>query len=165
MQLEHVEFLNPKLSRLGANGEALRGNRIRILIPGSEKIGLDFRAIIYNHMVVDELSNVFAALSDPTRRRILDRLTHGPAIVNDLVQRFEISQQGISKHVAYLERAHLIVKVKRGREHVCTLKVDAVREVAEWAEGYRRFWEARLDKFGEALARKRTGKQTKETRT
>jgi DNA-binding transcriptional ArsR family regulator len=113
---------------------------------------------------VDNLSTAFAALSDPTRRQILDHLTHGPAIVNDLVGKFEISQQGISKHVAYLERSRLIVKVKRGREQVCTLKVDAVREVAAWAEGYRCFWEARLDKFGEALARKKTGKKTKETK-
>jgi len=127
-----------------------------------ERKELDFPKLIYNYMVVDNLSTAFAALSDPTRRRILDHLTRGPAIVNDLVRRFEISQQGISKHVAYLERARLIVKVKRGREHVCTLKADAVREVAEWAEGYRRFWEARLDKFGEALARKKTGQQTKQ---
>jgi DNA-binding transcriptional ArsR family regulator len=115
-------------------------------------------------MVVDNLSAAFAALSDPTRRRILDHLTHGPAIVNDLVSKFEISQQGISKHVAYLERSRLIVKVRRGREQVCSLKVDALKDVAEWADGYRRFWEARLDKFGQALARKKTGQQTKETK-
>jgi DNA-binding transcriptional ArsR family regulator len=103
---------------------------------------------------VDNLSTVFAALSDPTRRKILDRLSRGPAIVTELVKPFDISQQGISKHLAYLERAQLIERSKRGREHVCTLKVDAIRAVAEWAEGYRRFWEARLEKFSEALERK-----------
>jgi DNA-binding transcriptional ArsR family regulator len=99
-------------------------------------------------MVVDNLSSAFAALSDPTRRMILDRLTRGPATVNELARPFEISQQAISKHLAHLERARFIEKTREGREHYCSLKTDAIREVANWAMGYRRFWEqshARLD--------------------
>jgi DNA-binding transcriptional ArsR family regulator len=105
-------------------------------------------------MVVDTLSTAFAALADPTRRKILDRLRRGPASVSDLVRPFRISQQGISKHVAYLERARLIVKVRQGRQHLCSLRSDPIKEVSQWADGYRRFWEARLDKFEEALKQK-----------
>jgi DNA-binding transcriptional ArsR family regulator len=90
---------------------------------------------------VDSLSSAFAALSDPTRRRILDRLTRGPATINELAKPFEISQQAISKHLAYLERARLIEKQPRGRERFCTLRPSAIRKVADWADGYRRFWE------------------------
>jgi DNA-binding transcriptional ArsR family regulator len=97
---------------------------------------------------VDRLSSAFAALSDPTRRVILNRLTRGPATVNELAKPFTITQQAISKHLAYLERARFIQKRREGREHYCSLKTDAIREVATWAMSYRRFWEqshARLD--------------------
>jgi len=99
-------------------------------------------------MIVDNLSSAFAALSDPTRRMILDRLTRGPATVNELARPFAITQQAISKHLAYLERARLIHKKREGREHYCSLKAGAIREVANWTISYRRFWEqshVRLD--------------------
>jgi DNA-binding transcriptional ArsR family regulator len=89
---------------------------------------------------VDRLSATFAALSDPTRRRIVVRLTRGPASVNELAEPFAISQQAISKHLAYLERARLIQKRRQGRQHFCALIPGTIREVAIWAEGYRRFW-------------------------
>lgn len=90
----------------------------------------------------------FAALSDPTRRAILNRLRRGPATVNELAKPFEFSQQAVSKHLAYLERARLIVKHRRGRRHYCVLKPNALRGIADWTAGYRQFWEeslARLD--------------------
>lgn len=90
---------------------------------------------------MDTLSTVFAALSDPTRRQIVDQLTRGRATVNELAAPFSISQQAISKHIAYLERARLIEKRREGREHFCTLNPTAIRDVSVWAEGYRRFWE------------------------
>jgi len=99
-------------------------------------------------MVVDTLSQAFAALSDPTRRAILHRLTQGPATVNRLAEPFAISQQAISKHLAYLESAKLIAKKRRGREHFCTLEPQAIKQVSDWAANYRKFWEAshqRLD--------------------
>jgi DNA-binding transcriptional ArsR family regulator len=103
---------------------------------------------MYNHMVVDNLSQAFAALSDPTRRAILRRLKQGPSTVSSLAEPFTISQQAISKHLAYLESANLIAKKRRGREHFCTLEPQAIKQVADWADNYRKFWEAshqRLD--------------------
>ena len=102
-------------------------------------------------MVVDKLSTTFAALSDPTRRHIIDRLTIGPASVRELTEPFSISQQAISKHLAYLERARLIKKKKEGREQVCTLNPRVIRDVAAWAEGYRRYWEQNYERLDALL--------------
>ena len=98
-------------------------------------------------MVVDRLGTTFAALSDPTRRAIIERLSRGPASVHGLTEPFSISQQMISKHIAYLVRARLIVKTKSGRESVCTLKPEAIKTVSDWAISYRRFWEESFDKL------------------
>ena len=111
---------------------------------------------IYNHMVVDTLSQAFAALSDPTRREILRRLMQGSSTVNELAEPFSMSQQAVSKHLAYLENAKLIRKKRRGREHFCTLEARAIQQVAHWAESYRKFWEAshdRLDVLLETMQR------------
>src|SRR5712664_2542599 len=67
-------------------------------------------------MVVDKLDTTFAALSDPTRRAMIERLSHGPASVHGLTEPFALSQQMISKHIAYLVRARIVIKTKRGRE-------------------------------------------------
>jgi len=98
-------------------------------------------------MVVDRLGTTFAALSDPTRRAIIERLSRGPASVHGLTEPFSISQQMISKHIAYLVRARLIVKTKSGRESVCTLRPEAIKTVSDWAISYRRFWEESFDKL------------------
>ncbi|HKW98336.1 MAG TPA: metalloregulator ArsR/SmtB family transcription factor [Bryobacteraceae bacterium] len=98
-------------------------------------------------MVVDQLSTTFAALSDPTRRGMIQRLSHGPASVRGLTESFAISQQMISKHVAYLVRARIVTKTKRGRESVCTLRPEAIKKVSDWAVYYRRFWEESFDKL------------------
>ena len=98
-------------------------------------------------MVVNNLDTTFAALSDPTRRAMLERLSHGPATVHGLTESFAISQQMISKHVAYLVRARIVVKTKRGRESVCTLRPEAIKKVSDWAISYRRFWEESFDKL------------------
>jgi DNA-binding transcriptional ArsR family regulator len=98
-------------------------------------------------MVVDQLGTTFAALSDPTRRAMIERLSHGPASVHGLTEPFDLSQQMISKHIACLVRAKLVLKTKRGRESVCTLRPDAIQTVSEWATNYRRCWEERLDKL------------------
>lgn len=115
---------------------------------------------------MDTLSPAFAALSDPTRRQILHRLMQGPATVSGLAEPFAISQQAISKHLAYLENANLIVKKRRGREHFCTLEPQAIKQVAEWADGYRQFWEAsyaRLDDLLEEM-KSEEGRTTKKHR-
>jgi len=98
-------------------------------------------------MVVDKLGTTFAALSDPTRRAMIERLSHGPATVHGLTEPFARSQQMISKHIAYLVRARIVIKTKRGRESVCTLRPGAIKKVSDWAGYYRRFWEESFDKL------------------
>lgn len=102
---------------------------------------------MHNHMVVDALSTTFAALSDPTRRAMIERLSRGPASVRGLTQPFALSQQMISKHIACLVRAQLVTKKKRGRESVCSLRPKAIKTVNDWAIGYRQFWEESFDKL------------------
>lgn len=96
---------------------------------------------------MDRLDTTFAALSDPTRLAMIERLSHGPASVHRLTEPFSLSQQMISKHIAYLVRARIVIKTKRGRESVCTLRPEAIKTVSEWAGSYRRFWEESLDKL------------------
>jgi len=102
-------------------------------------------------MVVDRLGTTFAALSDPTRRAMIERLSRGPASVHKLTEPFALSQQMISKHIACLVRARIVMKTKRGRESVCTLRPEAIKTVSDWALNYRRFWEERLDKLEEVV--------------
>ena len=98
-------------------------------------------------MVVNTLDTTFAALSDPTRRAMIERLTRGPASVHGLTEPFGLSQQMISKHIATLVRARIVVKTKRGRESVCALRPEAIKTVSDWAMSYRQFWEESFDKL------------------
>jgi len=98
-------------------------------------------------MVVDGLGITFAALSDPTRRAMVERLARGPASVHGLTEPFALSQQMISKHIAYLVRARIVIKTKRGRESICTLRPKAIKTVSDWAISYRQFWEESFDKL------------------
>jgi len=103
---------------------------------------------MYNHLVVNNLDAALAAAADPTRRQILARLARGPASIHDLGLPFQMSQQAVSKHVAFLERARLVHKRRDGRTCVCTLRPAPLKEIAGWAEGFREAWEAnyrRLD--------------------
>ena len=102
-------------------------------------------------MVVDKLGTTFAALSDPTRRAMIKRLSQSPASIHGLTEPFELSQQMISKHIAYLVRARIVKKTKRGRESVCTLRPEAIKAVSDWALDYRRFWEESFDKLDAVL--------------
>ena len=78
---------------------------------------------------------------------MIERLSHGPASVRGMTEPFSLSQQMISKHLAYLVRARIVVKTKRGRERVCTLRPQAIKTVSEWALSHRRFWEESFDKL------------------
>jgi DNA-binding transcriptional ArsR family regulator len=105
-------------------------------------------ADIFNHMVEhrgDQLDRVFAALSDPTRRAILARLRRGPATVGGLAEPFDMSLNAVSKHLRALERARLIRREIRGREHVCALDAAPLRAADVWMADYRAFWTRRLD--------------------
>src|SRR5215510_8918631 len=106
----------------------------------------------------DSLSTTFAALADPTRRAILARLTQGPATVTELAAPFAMSGPAISKHLRVLEHARLIRRGREAQWRPCQLDAGPLREVADWAAGYRRFWEKsfdRLDVYLEELQAKR----------
>jgi DNA-binding transcriptional ArsR family regulator len=101
-------------------------------------------------MATDSLSTTFAALADPTRRAILARLVDGPATVKELSAPFAMSGPAVSKHLRVLERAGLIVRGRDAQWRPCALEAAPLQEVSEWAEGYRRFWDAsyeRLDAY------------------
>ncbi len=99
------------------------------------------------------LDRTFAALSDPTRRDILERLAAGPATVSELAQPFEISLPGLLKHVRILEAAELVTTQKRGRTRECRLGAERLDDAAWWIETYRRRWEGRLDRLEGYLER------------
>ncbi len=101
-----------------------------------------------NGMVNDsaeQLTTVFLALADPTRRAILERLTHGEASGTELARPFSISVPAISKHLRVLEHADLILHRKDGRTHQFRLAARPLKEAATWLEHYRQFWEAQFD--------------------
>jgi DNA-binding transcriptional ArsR family regulator len=95
----------------------------------------------------DELSATFAALADPTRRAILDRLADGEATVNELAAPFPISVQAVSKHLKVLEQAGLITRGRSAQLRPSRLDGAALGEAAGWLDGYRRFWEAGFDRL------------------
>lgn len=99
----------------------------------------------------DELSTVFAALADPTRRAILARLAQGDATVNELAAPFSISLQAVSKHLKVLQRAGLITRGRDAQWRPCRLDPQPLRQVAQWTEQYRRHWEERLDHLAEYI--------------
>ena len=109
-------------------------------------------------MVEDRLGTTFAALSDPTRRAMIERLSHGPASVHGLTEPFPLSQQMISKHIAYLVRARIVSKTKRGRESMCTLRPETIKTVSDWAISYRRFWEESFEKQEVVINEMKSGK-------
>lgn len=85
--------------------------------------------------------DVFLAVSDPTRRAILDRLRRGSAPVNDLVSGFRVSRPAISRHLRVLRSARLVREKREGRQRIYQLEPDGIQEVAAWAEEYRKFWQ------------------------
>ncbi len=97
------------------------------------------------------LNAVFLALSDPTRRAILERLAQGEASGTELAQPFLISVPAISKHLHVLEQAALIVRRKEGRVHRFRLARGSMREAAVWLEQYRQFWETQFDELATYL--------------
>ncbi|MBM3289015.1 MAG: helix-turn-helix transcriptional regulator [Candidatus Hydrogenedentes bacterium] len=98
-----------------------------------------------------QMDRTFFALGDPTRRAVLQRLTHGPATVGDLARPFSMSMQAVSKHLRVLEQAGLVRKTKAGRERLIALEVGPLREAGDWIGAYRQFWEGRLDSLAEVL--------------
>ncbi len=98
------------------------------------------------------LDATMLALSDPTRRAILNRLTSGEARVTEIAAPFAMSLNAVSKHIQMLERAELVRRRKSGREHFLSLNPKPLDEAAEWIEQQRTFWNSSLDALERALA-------------
>jgi DNA-binding transcriptional ArsR family regulator len=108
-------------------------------------------------MSPDRLSAAFAALADPTRRGILARLASGEASVTELAEPFDISLPAVSRHLKVLADAGLIERGREAQWRPCKLKAERLKDVADWVEHYRRFWEQsfeRLDAYPKELQKK-----------
>src|SRR5688572_17569702 len=101
--------------------------------------------------MTDELSAIFAALADPTRRAILARLARGEATVTELAEPFDMSLPAISKHLKVLRRAGLIEQSRDAQWRPCRLEVGPLKEANDWIEQYRSFWEERFNRLEEYL--------------
>jgi DNA-binding transcriptional ArsR family regulator len=102
-------------------------------------------------MSPDRLSTTFAALADPTRRAILARLALGETSVSELAKPFDISGPAISKHLKVLERAGLIARGREAQWRPCRIEPHALKDVDDWLERYRRFWDERFDRLDDYL--------------
>jgi DNA-binding transcriptional ArsR family regulator len=110
-----------------------------------------------------KLNQTFAALADPTRRRMLQQLAHGDRCVTDMARPHSMSLPAISKHLRVLEKAGLLRRRRYGRVHQLRLEAKPLKQAAQWVEEYRKFWEGSLDRLAEYLetTHKRTGKKGK----
>ena len=108
-------------------------------------------------MVIDQLSNTFAALADPTRRAILARLAEGEATVNELARPFPMSVQAVSKHLKTLERAGLITRGRTAQLRPSRLQAAPLADAVDWLENYRRFWEGSFDRLEARLQESKKG--------
>jgi len=121
---------------------------------------------LINHMEnynnrIDPLSATLAALADPTRRAIVERLARGDATVNTLAEPLKMSLPGVSKHLKVLQRAGLIVQGRDAQRRPCRLNASRIRDVATWAERFRRNWEEsfqRLDAYLSEITQKEKNK-------
>lgn len=98
-------------------------------------------------MPQDHLSSTFSALADPTRRAILSRLTSGETSVTELAEPFKMSLPAVTKHLKVLERAGLITRSREAQWRPCRLEASRLKEVADWVEDYRNFWEQSFDRL------------------
>jgi DNA-binding transcriptional ArsR family regulator len=104
--------------------------------------------------------NLFEALADPARLRIVEAMKSGECAVGDIVERMEIHQSGVSRHLRILAEAGIVQMRPEGQKRLYSLRKEAFDELDAWVAGYRRHWEARLDRFGAALERKRAAAKT-----
>jgi DNA-binding transcriptional ArsR family regulator len=113
-----------------------------------------------NRMVQSHtLDRTFSALSDPTRRDILERLARGPASASELARPFGISLPGVLKHIRILEEANLVTTEKSGRTRECRLGPEQMQEVTRWVDRYREQWNRQLDQL-EAIIERKKGEAT-----
>ncbi|QFI68829.1 ArsR/SmtB family transcription factor [Sinorhizobium alkalisoli] len=100
---------------------------------------------------MDQLSSTLSALADPTRRAIIARLAAGEATVNELAAPFDMSLPAVSKHLKVLERAGLISRGRNAQWRPCRLEAEPLKEIANWVERYRHFWDGSFDRLDDYL--------------
>lgn len=108
---------------------------------------------------MDQLSDVLAAISHPSRRAIIGQLADGPARFTDIAKPFDTALNSVTKHLKLLERAGLIERRKQGREVLISFRGEPLREVAGWVHHYERFWNTRLDQFEQFFSDKKEKKE------
>ncbi|MBK8082735.1 MAG: winged helix-turn-helix transcriptional regulator [Devosia sp.] len=101
--------------------------------------------------MTDRLSSTFSALADPTRRGILARLARGEATVGELAEPYDMSLAAVSKHLKVLESAGLISRGREAQWRPCRLEAAPLRDISDWIETYRRFWDESLDRLEDYL--------------
>lgn len=107
---------------------------------------------------MSDLDAVFGALSDPTRRRIVERLARKPLTVGEIAAEFPLTQPAISKHLRVLETSGLLERRIEGRVHYCSISPQTMQEVLNWIEGQRKYWTGALDRL-EVLLQKNERKK------
>jgi DNA-binding transcriptional ArsR family regulator len=107
---------------------------------------------------MDNLSSVLGAISHPSRRAILARLSKGPARVTEIAEPFDMSLNAVSKHLKVLEEAGLVHRERQGRDHVIEFRGEPLRQVAGWVHEYERFWNEHLDRLESHFIEKRKRK-------
>jgi len=107
----------------------------------------------------EALDHTFSALSDPTRRDILERLGRGPASLSELAQPFDMSVTGLKKHITILEEAGLVVTERVGRTRQCRLGPARLEDALDWIGRYRQLWERRLEGLEAYIERKKEERQ------
>jgi DNA-binding transcriptional ArsR family regulator len=112
-----------------------------------------------NTVAGDQLTSTFAALADPTRRAILERLADGEANVNELAKLFPITVQAVSKHLKVLERAGLITRGRSAQLRPSRLRGAPLKEALDWLENYREFWQGSFDRLDERLKATEKGRK------
>jgi DNA-binding transcriptional ArsR family regulator len=125
------------------------------------KKGLQFHYTLWCNEFMDQLTDVFTAISHPTRRAIIGRLAAGPARFTDIAEPFDIALNAVTKHLKLLERAGLIQRKKQGREVYISFRAEPLRQVAGWVHEYERFWNERLDRFEQHFQKKKQQEEKK----
>lgn len=108
---------------------------------------------------MEQLTDVLTALSHPSRRAIIDRLSEGPARFLDIAGLFDTALNAVTKHLKLLERAGLITRERRGREVIISLRAEPLKAVADYVQHYERFWNERMDQFQQYFTDKRRHKE------
>jgi DNA-binding transcriptional ArsR family regulator len=104
--------------------------------------------------------NFFQALADPARLRIVEAMKSGECAVGDIVERMDIHQSGVSRHLRILAEAGIVQMRPDGQKRLYSLRKEAFEQLEAWVAGYRRHWESRLDRFGAALKRRQAAAKT-----